>query len=415
MTKGTGASTVARATGTSWNGETVATVESYATGAGVRYMVRYRKPNGVQTKKRGFTTKAAAKAFGTKIENAKLDGLFIDPAKARVTIGDLGPAWLKRQASRTKPSGHRAVESAWRIHVEPRWSDETIGSIVHTDVADWLTELTDERGLGATVVHTCHSILARILDDAVSDGRIAKNPARGVKLPARKRKAKHKYLTHEQVDQLADESKYPELIYLLAYCGPRWGEVAALRPVDFDFGKRRVRLHENAVMVGSETIVGTLKNNESRTVPLPEFVSTMLAEHAAARPHDGLMWPARDGGYMGPPASHDSWLSGAVSRCIAATDKQRTREADETDGKPTTRAFPRVTAHDLRHTAASLAISAGANVKAVQRMLGHSSAAMTLDTYADLFDDDLDAVADALDRAHKTKRAQNVPTLALVR
>jgi integrase len=61
--------------------------------------------------------------------------------------------------------------------------------------------------------------------------------------------------------------------------------------------------------------------------------------------------------------------------------------------------FPKLTIHDLRHTAASLAISAGANVKAVQRMLAHASAAMTLDTYADLFDDDLNAVSDALDRA----------------
>ena len=51
----------------------------------------------------------------------------------------------------------------------------------------------------------------------------------------------------------------------------------------------------------------------------------------------------------------------------------------------------------MRHTAASLAVSAGANVKAVQRMLGHASAALTLDRYADLFDDDLDAVADRLD------------------
>ena len=58
--------------------------------------------------------------------------------------------------------------------------------------------------------------------------------------------------------------------------------------------------------------------------------------------------------------------------------------------------LPRITPHDLRHTAASLVISAGANVKAVQRMLGHASASMTLDTYADLFDDDLDAVAVAL-------------------
>jgi len=53
----------------------------------------------------------------------------------------------------------------------------------------------------------------------------------------------------------------------------------------------------------------------------------------------------------------------------------------------------------------SLAISAGANVKAVQRMLGHASAAMTLDTYADLFDDDLDAVAVALNDARRASIA----------
>lgn len=48
---------------------------------------------------------------------------------------------------------------------------------------------------------------------------------------------------------------------------------------------------------------------------------------------------------------------------------------------------------DLRHTAASLAVSAGVNVLALQRILGHKSAKVTLDTYADLFDADLDAVA----------------------
>jgi len=61
--------------------------------------------------------------------------------------------------------------------------------------------------------------------------------------------------------------------------------------------------------------------------------------------------------------------------------------------------IPRLTPHDLRHTAASLAISSGANVKAVQRMVGHASAAMTLDTYADRFDDDLGAVAARLNEA----------------
>ncbi len=58
---------------------------------------------------------------------------------------------------------------------------------------------------------------------------------------------------------------------------------------------------------------------------------------------------------------------------------------------------PGLTPHELRHTAASLAVRAGANVKALQRMLGHASAAITLDIYADLFDDDLDAVGGSLD------------------
>jgi integrase len=52
-------------------------------------------------------------------------------------------------------------------------------------------------------------------------------------------------------------------------------------------------------------------------------------------------------------------------------------------------------------------VSAGANVKAVQRMLGHASAATTLDRYADLFDDDLDAVAERLDAVYERATRAN--------
>lgn len=77
---------------------------------------------------------------------------------------------------------------------------------------------------------------------------------------------------------------------------------------------------------------------------------------------------------------------------------EKCRRADET--------FPTITPHDLRHSAASLAISAGANVKCVQRMLGHAKASLTLDVYADLFDEDLDRVADRLDAAIKSTADQ---------
>jgi integrase len=56
-----------------------------------------------------------------------------------------------------------------------------------------------------------------------------------------------------------------------------------------------------------------------------------------------------------------------------------------------------ITPHDSRHACASISIGSGLNVLALSRMLGHKSAKVTLDTYADLFDTDLDAVAEALD------------------
>jgi hypothetical protein len=64
--------------------------------------------------------------------------------------------------------------------------------------------------------------------------------------------------------------------------------------------------------------------------------------------------------------------------------------------------------------APSLAVSAGANVKAVQRMLGHASAAMTLDVYSGLFDDDLDGLADRMDAASSRARADSARTDTLV-
>ncbi len=66
--------------------------------------------------------------------------------------------------------------------------------------------------------------------------------------------------------------------------------------------------------------------------------------------------------------------------------------------------------HDLRHTAASLAVSAGANVKAVQRMLGHAKASMTLDRYSHLFTDDLEAVAERLEAVFREGNVYSAST-----
>jgi integrase len=337
----------------------MATISKYQTASGATlYRVRYRALDHRATQKRGFKTLRDAEQFAATVEVDKLRGEYVAPSVGKTTVGELGPAWLEHQRGHMKASGFKAYNSSWRTHVLPRRGGRRIAYVRHSNVQAWVSELSTERS--ASTVVLAHSVLARILDDAVRDRMLAANPARGVKLP--RRPPRHNtYLGAGQLQRLADESgRYRSLVLLLGVGGLRWGEAAALRPCDIDFLRRRVELHRNAVRVGGKTVVGTLKSDKGRTVALPGFVVDALAETAKGKDRDELLWPSRLGGYLGPPAGSDSWLAGAVRRC---------QKSDPS--------FPRVTAHDLRHTAASLAISAGANPKVVQRMLGHASAAMT--------------------------------------
>lgn len=371
----------------------MATIESYDTGAGKRYMVRFRTPGRTQSKKRGFRTKREAEAFAATVEVEKMRGEYVPPSLGRITVGELAPDWLARKQVDTKPSTYRAIDASWRTHVEPKWAKTRISDIKLGAVERWIADLgrvdlNDDgevvvKGSGATVVIRAYGILAGILDDAVKVGRIAKNPARGVENLPRKSKRRHKYLSSDDVATLAHEAgKNGALVLVLAYCGLRWGEAIGLRVRDVNFLRRRLTVHENAVQVGMVHVVGTPKGDKVRSVPVPAFVLEAMVKQCEGRGRDDLVFPGKDGGYMRRPVSHSGWFQLAVERA----------------------GIERVTPHDLRHTAASLAVSAGVNVKALQRMLGHASAAMTLDTYSDLFDEDLDAVAVVLDQAYSTAR-----------
>ena len=167
--------------------------------------------------------------------------------------------------------------------------------------------------------------------------------------------------------------------------------MAALRVRDIDLGRGRIRIERSASKVNSKTVIGTTKTHASRSVAVSASVLKLLAPAMVGKAPDELLWCRADGQPMRPPTT-SHWFGAAVKRCQAADAK-----------------FPRVTAHELRHTAASLMIAAGANVKTVQSQLGHKTATMTLDQYGHLFPDDLDEVADKMDDL-VSGRAQNVPT-----
>ena len=372
----------------------MATVEPYSLANGQRrYRVRYRTPDRRPTEKRGFATKRAALDWAATVEVSKMMGTYVPPSAGRVTVGQVAEGWLM-SAGRLKATTKAARQSAWDHRVKPRWDNVPIGDVRPSQVQEWVRDLVAE-DVGPASIESALVILRGALQSAVDDRAIATNPVANIKAPRRKHQRRG-YLTHRQVQALVgevDDAVSATVILFLAYTGLRWGEMAALKVGSFDMLRRRVSVTEAVAEVHGQLTWDSPKTHERRSVPFPAFLAAPLATLMEGRGRDDLMFAGPKGATLRVSTFRPRVFAHAVARC-----------------KVTDRDFPMITPHDLRHTAASLAISAGANVKAVQTMLGHKSAAMTLDTYADLFPDDLDAVASRLDEA---ARAQSVGVLWL--
>jgi len=302
---------------------------------------------------------------------------------ARISVGTWSDVWLNAH-SNLKPTTRGAYAWILKKHILPRWGRVSIIDVTHTAVQVWVTELSDS--LAPLSVRKIHLVLSGVMKYAVRDRRIPRNPCDGVRLP-RVAESDRGYLTPEQVDELAALcAPSSTVIYLLAYTGLRWGEMAALKVKRIDSGRRRLDVAEAVTEPTGVILWGTPKNHERRSVPFPAFLTEMLKAQCACKSREDLVFTSPDS---------DVLRNGNFRRRTFTTAVVELRERHPN--------LPTITPPSLRHTAASLAISSGASVLSVQRMLGHASAAMTLDVYSDPFEDDSDAVADDLNnRALKT-------------
>ncbi|MBX3193874.1 MAG: tyrosine-type recombinase/integrase [Microbacteriaceae bacterium] len=355
-------------------------VKPYETANGRRYRVQYRKPDQTNTTKRGFTTKKAAELFLATVDVDMSQGRYIDPSLAKVTLAEWLKTWLDARNDLRATTRSR-VESIIDTHIRPELGNIKIGNLTRLRIQEWASGLP---GAPATVRKTVN-VLSGALRFAVEDGRLVNNPAHRLRLPKVVKKVR-RYLNHEQVAALAravggisDGTRhgYHLIVLTLAYCGLRWGELSGLRIMDLDLTQARLTIRQTVVADRGYQRIEPPKDYEQRTIPIPAFLCRLLTPHIADRsPEEPVFYGIRTG----------TWLRNHVFR-VGWFD----RAAAEIGIKG-------LTPHEMRHTAASLAVSAGANVKAVQRMLGHASAAITLDVYSDLFDEDLDKVAISLDR-----------------
>lgn len=357
------------------------------------WRARYRGGDGRQHS-RAFARKVEAEKW-LRAELARLDqGSWVDPTAGAVQFGDYSQSWLAGLHD-VKPKTRAGYESLLRSRVLPDFAGAKLSGITPEAVRGWVAAMAGE-GLSAARIRQARQVLHAVLEQAVADGRLVRNPVDRVKAPT-VRPRRQNFLTAEQVAALADaaEARQPGagvLLRFLAYSGLRWGEAVALRVGAVSVERRRVRVRESATEVGGKLIFGAPKTHETRVVIVPGFVMDRLARRLDGKPPETLVFTAPQGG----PLRVSNFRRSVWQPAVAAA------------GLPAD-----LVPHDLRDTAASLMISAGASIKAVQRALGHASAKMTLDTYGSLFEDDLEQLADRLEeRFAQADVAQTWPKTA---
>lgn len=347
-----------------------------------------------------FRTKAEAQAHELKINAAKAGGTLVDTkAGGKMRFHDLYLEWIERiervGAKGSRPTSPVTVAGYRRIyenHMRPHLEHRTLATVTLTVVNEWLTIFkTDDARKRA------YRQLGRMLQYAVDSGYMSNNPARNATInhvpdpvPVREPAA----LSAQQLRALADEAAsggryedashdaYAVLIMFAGTTGLRWSEVAGLRAGALTFGERpEVVVRSTLVPVdGRLQFRETTKGRRPRTVPIPPTVAKLLQQHVAGLEPDGLVFTSPSGTELRSSNFARRIFRPAVERCQALD--------------PT---FPDMVFHDLRRTAVTLAVSAGANVKLVQQIAGHSSAVTTLDVYAQLFAEDAHSSARAVD------------------
>jgi integrase len=350
---------------------------------GVRYDVQWRLPDRSKRKK-SFRTEREARQFEARLVTDSAAGVSVDPRGGKILLRNVYRSWL---ASRPDLSAkvRRGYEDNWRLRIEPQFGSWPIAKIDHESIQRWVNAMSAS-GLGPRTVRWTHSVLKMTLDRAVEEDQLlGKNPASRTKFPPM-RQATHVYLTVGEVATLAQTcGAQGDVVLLLAYTGLRFGELTGLNVEDVDPGARRIRVRRSMTQVGGKLVEGNPKSQAGRrSVPIPERLMPALKARLDARPCGAPAITSPKGSRL----SLENWKR-AVNWRKSVTEIGRAN----------------LRVHDLRHTYASLSRRAGADLRLLQKAMGHASITVTAHTYADLFDDELDDIATALDSLGDTFRA----------
>jgi integrase len=348
---------------------------------------------------RSFRLKADAEQWLQGQQADHMRGEWLDPRHHEKPFSEVVQAWRESWPNRIGAGTVSLYDSILETHINSKFASAPIGRIDRGVVQRWVNQLTAD-GLAPGTVRNAYACLRNALNTAVKLGYLKTNPCTTIDLP-RARREEMLMLTPEEVKALANaiDKHYKTLVYVAAYSGLRAGELLALTRADVDVLKGTLTVRRSLKDVNGTLTLGEVKTPASRrTVTLPAGVARMLRDHLAktqdqggpaSSEADALVFASK----TGKPLRHRLFYRRHFKPAVTGYTKP--------DGTKVPGALPAakhgLRFHDLRHTAASLAIHAGAHPLLVSKMLGHSSVQITLDRYSHLMPNVSEALAEKLD------------------
>lgn len=344
-----------------------------------KYQVRFRDETKRQRSKT-FARKKDAEAFEAKVVTEVKNGTWLDPVIAQVNLEDIWADFYELKQGKKKNT-LTDYENIWRLHLAPRWGQVAVIRINQIEFDKWVIS----KQLSPQRIGKIHLVMSMLLDHAVKRKNLKHNPLKDAlgrrskaNLPTPAVEIATNFLTLGQLIKVAERAGfYRDVVLVLGLCGLRWGELVGLQVKDLNVSAGTLTIRRSLVEINGKLEESTTKSHRWRIVHLPEILRIACHRWVFDKNQDDPLFHTQEGTFL----RNTNFTRRVFIPALKAAEVKKIR------------------IHDLRHTAASIAISAGATPNMVKEMLGHSDVQLTMRVYAHIFEADREKVAANVNKA----------------
>jgi integrase len=344
-----------------------------------KYQVRFRDESKRQRSKT-FTRKKDAESFESKVKTEVKNGSWLDPVLANVILEDVWVDFYELKQGKKKNT-LTDYENIWRLHLAPRWGKMAVIRINQVEFDKWVIS----KQLSPKRIGKIHLVMSMLLDHAVKRKNLKHNPLKDAlgrrykgNLPTPAVEIATNFLTLSQLMKVAERAGfYRDVVLVLGLCGLRWGELVGLQVKDLNVAAGTITIRRSLVEINGKLEESSTKSHRWRIVQLPAILQSACHRWVFEKNQEDPLFHTQEGNFL----RNTNFTRRVFTPALKAAEVKKIR------------------IHDLRHTAASIAISAGATPNMVKEMLGHSDVQLTMRVYAHIFEADREKVAANVDRA----------------